>query len=142
MLLGSNFLRDLRSRGRESNVLPRKAAAGAERGSLEPGHASLPGLAGRQLAAGTWRPVPAHKSLVVALLDTTALRGQLCRAALPQDRERRGAEHASTQTCRAASDLRGKRRAGVVTMICEPGFGLWLMRRAKDQRPGRPQPRP
>jgi hypothetical protein len=29
-------------------VLPRKAAAGAERGSLEPGHASLPELAGRQ----------------------------------------------------------------------------------------------
>jgi len=61
-------------------VLPRKAAAGAERGSLEPGHASLPGLAGRQLAAGTWRPVPAHNP-IVALLDTTALRGQLCRAA-------------------------------------------------------------
>jgi hypothetical protein len=33
-------------------VLPRKAASGAERGSLEPGHASLPGQAGRQLAAG------------------------------------------------------------------------------------------
>jgi hypothetical protein len=64
-------------------VLPRKAAAGAERGSLEPGHASLPGLAGRQLAAGTWRPVPAHKSVSSGLfLDTTALRGQLCRAAL------------------------------------------------------------
>ena len=30
----------------------RKAAPGAERGSLEPGHASLPGLVGRQLAAG------------------------------------------------------------------------------------------
>jgi hypothetical protein len=42
-------------------VLPRKAAAGAERGSLEPGHASLPGLAGRQLAAGIRRPAPAHR---------------------------------------------------------------------------------
>jgi hypothetical protein len=31
---------------------------------------------------------------------------------------------ATTKTCRAASDLRGKRRAGAVTMICEPGFGL------------------
>ena len=64
-------------------MLARKAAAGAERGSLEPGHAHpFLGLTGRQLAAGTWRPVPAHKSLLVALLDTTALRGQLCRAAL------------------------------------------------------------
>jgi hypothetical protein len=53
-------------------VLPRKAAAGAERGSLEPGHASLPGLAGRQLAAGTWRPVPAHKSVAVAPLWAAA----------------------------------------------------------------------
>ena len=42
-------------------MLPRKAAAGAERGSLEPGHASLPGLAGRQLAAGTGGQVPAHR---------------------------------------------------------------------------------
>src|SRR5439155_24947662 len=58
---GSNFLRDLRSRGQESNVLPRKAAAGAARGSLEPGHASLPGLAGTQLAAGIRRPAPAHR---------------------------------------------------------------------------------
>jgi hypothetical protein len=31
----------LRTRGQESNVLPRKPAAGAERGSLEPGHAYL-----------------------------------------------------------------------------------------------------
>jgi hypothetical protein len=110
---------------------------------LSRGTPLFPGLAGRQLAAGTWRPVPAHKSVSSGLfLDTTALRGQLCRAALPEDCERRGAERASTQTCRAASDLRGKRRAGVVTMICEPGFGLWPMRRAKDQRLGRPQPRP
>ena len=49
---------------------------------------------------------------------------------------------ATTKTCRAASDLRGKRRAGAVTMICEPGFGLWPMRRAKISGWGRPQPRP
>jgi hypothetical protein len=74
-------------------VLPRKAAAGAERGSLEPGHASLPGLAGRQLAVGTWRPVPAHKSLLVALLtrlttktakpDATTTAASPCRALEP-----------------------------------------------------------
>jgi len=46
------------------------------------------------------------------------------------------AERDATHTCRSASDLRGKRRAGMVTMICEPGFGHWPMRRAKDQRPG------
>jgi hypothetical protein len=46
----------------------------AER-SLEPGHASpFPGPAGRQRAAGIRRPAPAHKSLLVALLDTTVPR--------------------------------------------------------------------
>jgi len=44
-------------------VLPRRPAAGAERGSLEPGHASLPGLAGRQLAAGIGGQAPAHDYL-------------------------------------------------------------------------------
>ena len=48
---------------------------------------------------------------------------------------------ATTKTCRAASDLRGKRRAGVVTMMCEPGCGLWPMRRAKISGRRRPQPR-
>jgi len=57
--------------GQESNVLPRKRAAGAERGSLEPGCASLPGQAGRQLAAGTWRPTPAHKSMAVPDLSSS-----------------------------------------------------------------------
>jgi len=55
----------------ESNVLARRAAAGAEKSSPEPGHASLAGLAGRQLAAGTRRPVPAHKSIAVARSGTT-----------------------------------------------------------------------
>ena len=68
-------------------MLPRKAAAGAERGSLEPGHASLPGLAGRQLAAGIRRPVPAHKSVSVALLVTTE--GSALLGGLPHKRERR-----------------------------------------------------
>ena len=58
------------------------------KGSLEPGHASLPGLAGRKLAAGR-RPVPAHKSVSVVLLDTTAPRGSALPCGLSQDRERR-----------------------------------------------------
>jgi hypothetical protein len=70
-------------------VLPRKAAAGAERGSLEPGHASLPGLAGRQLAAGTWRPVPAHNP-ISGSSGHDRPEGSALPCGLPQDRERRG----------------------------------------------------
>ena len=65
----------------ESYVLPRKAAAGAERGSLEPGHASLPWAGGPQACrrlGGQPRLTNRERWL---LLDTTALRGQLCRTA-------------------------------------------------------------
>jgi len=60
--LALGFSRDLEaiSHG-EPNLLPRNLPAAAERSSLEPGHASLPGLAGRQLAAGTGGQVPAHR---------------------------------------------------------------------------------
>src|SRR4029453_3708541 len=62
---------------RSRTCVPRKAAAGAERSSREPGHASLAGLAGRQLAAGTWRPVPAHKSVVGPWeVDAAPIRGR------------------------------------------------------------------
>src|SRR5437764_7918772 len=68
---------------RTRTCVPRKAAAGAERADLSRGHAFLPGQVGRQLAAGTRRPVPAHKSVAVAVLETTtrpSFRGDLVRA--------------------------------------------------------------